>query len=168
VIDPCSITLGDEYRRPIYICICIYTLYVYTIPMLSIGLGSTQTQMTEPDRTEPAQPDHTKPALFKPCHPTHLGVLAPHEPSHPLDCGGVVVRPGHPGDPHRDPAPRATPTPVHASHRATTTATAPPCHDDCDGAVAPPRLRQHHRVTMTATSLPCGLAIPVSPVAIQK
>jgi hypothetical protein len=37
-----------------------------------------------------------------------LGFSAPHELSRPLDCSGAATRPGHPGDPHRDLAPRAT------------------------------------------------------------
>jgi hypothetical protein len=38
-------------------------LYIYSTPMLSVGVQSARTQMTEPDRTirtQPIQPDRTK------------------------------------------------------------------------------------------------------------
>jgi hypothetical protein len=145
-----------HYLRLLSPHVCLSSVLICTralstcVPLVRSHLHSHSnacTQTTKPDRTEPAQPVRTEPAILNPATPTHLGFLHPHEPSRPLDCGGVAVRPGHPSDPRRDPALKATPTLVHASHQATTTASAH--HHDCDGAAAQPRLWQCHRATMT-------------------
>jgi hypothetical protein len=66
----------------------IYILYIYTTHMLIIGVGSRPKQMSQ---TALNWPSLTAPklSLFKPRHPTRLGFSAPHEPSHPDDCGGA-------------------------------------------------------------------------------
>jgi hypothetical protein len=84
--------------------------HTHSIPMLSIGVHSAWTQMTKPDRTEPPSPTAPKSSLFKTHHPICLGFATLHESSRPLYCGITAAWPDHPVVPHRNPAPRATPS----------------------------------------------------------
>jgi hypothetical protein len=51
-------------------CVCIYILYIYITPMLSIGVELAQTQLVQPDRTNRPSLTHTNPTTIYPsCAP---------------------------------------------------------------------------------------------------